>query len=353
MTLVCVIIPVFQRRPEAFRSALDSVLRQRLSPDCRLDVIVVDDESPCPPQIDGDCPPSANVSVRVIRRPNGGPAAARNTGLDAVPDEADYIAFLDSDDAWAQDHLERALCALGTWADFYFSDQENSQLTRQSTHFDALRAQLRDSANADVSAPEFLTTPRDSSPQDCERAYLLPRSDGLAALLRWFLPHLSVTVIRARRLGQIRFCEDLKSSGEDYLYFLMLADGARMLSCSTRVGVHRGRGVNIFHDSLSWDNPKSFGVVLDALRSFLIARSRLHLDPPQKKLLERRIAFRRLELVARCLADIRRRRPPALRLAFRADPAIAYLFPYLSALAVWRKALGKPIPDYLRAIESP
>jgi succinoglycan biosynthesis protein ExoW len=353
MTLISVIIPVFQRRPEAFRAALDSVLRQALPLDCKLDVIVVDDESPCPPEIESDRPPSENISVRLIRRINGGPAAARNTGLDRVPDEADFIAFLDSDDAWAQDHLERALCALGTWADFYFSDQENTQLTRQTTHFDALRAQLRDSGGVDASTPEFLTTQRNSSPQDCDRAYLMTRNEGLTALLRWFLPHLSVTVIRARRLGQIRFCEDLKSSGEDYLYFLMLADNARKLCCSTRVGVRRGRGVNIFHDSLSWDNPSSFGVVLDALRSFLIARSRLHLDPIQKKLLARRIAFRRLELVARCLADVRRRRSPALHLAFRADPTVAFLFPYLSAMAVWRKALGKPIPDYLRAIESP
>ncbi len=42
--------------------------------------------------------------IRVLRQPNAGPAEARNRGLAAA--SADWIAFLDADDLWFNDHLE-------------------------------------------------------------------------------------------------------------------------------------------------------------------------------------------------------------------------------------------------------
>ena len=48
---------------------------------------------------------------RAIQRPNGGPSAARNDGVDRLP-PVEYIAFLDSDDLWTSDALERLIPAL-------------------------------------------------------------------------------------------------------------------------------------------------------------------------------------------------------------------------------------------------
>jgi succinoglycan biosynthesis protein ExoO len=101
---VSVIIPAFESRPFISR-AIDSALGQSLS---ELEVLVVDDASS-----DGtadflqteyrDTP-----RVRVLRlSENGGPARARNIGIDAAKGE--WIAVLDADDAWHESRLSRLL----------------------------------------------------------------------------------------------------------------------------------------------------------------------------------------------------------------------------------------------------
>jgi glycosyltransferase involved in cell wall biosynthesis len=93
-----VIIPT-HGRPAFLADALASVLDQSLDD---LEVIVVDDASPEPVVLPGDDP-----RLRLVRRSaNGGPAAARNTGVDAAG--GDRLAFLDDDDWWEPGHLARA-----------------------------------------------------------------------------------------------------------------------------------------------------------------------------------------------------------------------------------------------------
>ena len=99
---VSVIMPV--HNGERFiRQAIDNVRAQGCP---GVEVILVDDGSTdASMHIASDCGP-----LRCLAQENAGPAAARNRGLAAAVGE--YIAFLDVDDAWPSDLLERLAAIL-------------------------------------------------------------------------------------------------------------------------------------------------------------------------------------------------------------------------------------------------
>ena len=120
---VGVVIPYYQREQGLLRRALQSVATQSLPPDVRMTIVVVDDESPWPAEkeVAGLAwPPSCELIV--TRQLNGGPAAARNTGIEQFGlGKVDYVAFLDSDDTWFPQHISTALDFLRD-SDFYFAN---------------------------------------------------------------------------------------------------------------------------------------------------------------------------------------------------------------------------------------
>lgn len=96
--LVSVVIPAYNRAG-SIRTSVDSVLRQTYRP---IEVIVVDDGS-----TDGTSETLRHYGDRilVVRKINGGPSAARNSGVAVAKGE--IVAFLDSDDTWEPTKLER------------------------------------------------------------------------------------------------------------------------------------------------------------------------------------------------------------------------------------------------------
>ncbi len=97
--LFSVIVPTYGR-PAFLREAVDSVLAQTVAD---LECIVVDDASPEPVTVDVD-----DERVRVVRRAtNGGPSAARNTGVAHA--RGTYFTFLDDDDVYTPERLAIAL----------------------------------------------------------------------------------------------------------------------------------------------------------------------------------------------------------------------------------------------------
>jgi glycosyltransferase involved in cell wall biosynthesis len=100
MTSVSVVMPVYNRA-HVVRRALDSALDEVDALGSDAEVIVVDDGSS--DDLVGALR-SYGDRVSLIRHTNnGGAAAARNTGVAAAAGE--YVAFLDSDDAWLSGKL--------------------------------------------------------------------------------------------------------------------------------------------------------------------------------------------------------------------------------------------------------
>ncbi|MES2906959.1 MAG: glycosyltransferase [Pseudomonadota bacterium] len=110
MPAVSVIIPVFQRRDLA-SAAIRSVLAQSFQD---FEILVVDDGSS--PAFVAD---SHDARIRVLmHEKNLGAAAARNTGIQAA--QGEWIAFLDSDDTWQPEKLEKQMA---------FSRNQQSDMT--------------------------------------------------------------------------------------------------------------------------------------------------------------------------------------------------------------------------------
>lgn len=76
----------------------------------RVEIIVVDDSSPDRSGQIAREHARRDPRVRVVRRPNGGLSAARNTGIDLARGE--FLAFVDSDDTVTRDYYASALGAL-------------------------------------------------------------------------------------------------------------------------------------------------------------------------------------------------------------------------------------------------
>ena len=113
---ISVVIPAFNREQTVGR-AIESVLAQTRPP---AQILLVDDGS-----TDGTAASIARYSDRVeyVCQPNAGASAARNDGVERATSA--WVAFLDSDDHWFDDHLERmadAIAATGGSAAFYFAD---------------------------------------------------------------------------------------------------------------------------------------------------------------------------------------------------------------------------------------
>jgi len=87
--------------------AIDSALAQV---DCDFEVLVVDDGSTDDTVTEVGRRYAAEPRLRVITRANGGPPAARNTGIDAARGE--FTALLDSDDWWEPTYLSSQLAVL-------------------------------------------------------------------------------------------------------------------------------------------------------------------------------------------------------------------------------------------------
>ncbi|UAL47160.1 glycosyltransferase family 2 protein [Sutcliffiella horikoshii] len=101
--LVSVVIPFYSGQ-RWLKEAIDSVLNQSYE---NKEILVINDGSN---EDISDLMKSYNCCVNFVYKQNGGPASARNIGIEKS--SGDYIAFLDSDDIWLQDKLTDQISAM-------------------------------------------------------------------------------------------------------------------------------------------------------------------------------------------------------------------------------------------------
>jgi glycosyltransferase involved in cell wall biosynthesis len=98
MSIVSVVIPAFNAE-RYISDSIESVLHQSAT---GAEIIVVDDGSE-----DSTAKIAGRYPVRLIRQSNQGVAIARNVGVNAA--SGSVVAFLDADDRWLPDKLQRQL----------------------------------------------------------------------------------------------------------------------------------------------------------------------------------------------------------------------------------------------------
>ncbi len=126
---VAVVIPTYNRS-DVLPEAVESVLGQSCPAD---EIVVVDDGSS--DDTAAVMAPYVRGGVRYVRRPNGGNYAARNTGVALT--RASLVAFLDDDDVWHPDKLERFVAFMGRQpaVSAVFSDVEKFDGTTRVASF--------------------------------------------------------------------------------------------------------------------------------------------------------------------------------------------------------------------------
>ncbi len=167
---ISVVIPA-HNSAQTIRDCLDSVVAQTRQPK---EIIIVDDASrdhtlTCIEEWQRTASQALNV---ICRQENGGPAAARNAGIQAATGE--WIAFLDADDAWLPWRLEKQIAMLQQHPDAIL-------LCGQTIGFsDTVPQQC--AAPKDLPTPDMLTLPKMLSHNPVATSTVFARRDVLTKL---------------------------------------------------------------------------------------------------------------------------------------------------------------------------
>jgi succinoglycan biosynthesis protein ExoW len=333
MKRIAIIIPFYQRERGILRKCVESAMNQKKGSDFTTHLFIVDDGSPISARGElAGLESDARCTVQVIERGNGGPGAARNTGLDSVQRDTDFVAFLDSDDIWLEDHLQRAIGALGDCGDLYFSD--HTRLLEKDSHFQSLSFWQTFLMKRDQS---FFPTPNVPDTWYCESDRLLE------SIFNEYLAHTSSIVYRYREFSGLRFDTSLRSAGEDVMFTIELLLRAGRIMFSTQAEVELGHGVNVFASAACWDSPENLFRCFYNLSLFRKLEARTEIDDKYKATLHRQVSSRRRSLsylLARYAIKSRTVPSRLITEVAKHDPIFFLQFPINVALVAGRRLFG-------------
>jgi glycosyltransferase involved in cell wall biosynthesis len=136
-----VVIPCYNA-DRWIQQTLESVLQQTIPAD---EILMIDDgSSDSSLSIISRISETSAIPIHIFHSDRLGPAGARNIGIQAAI--GDWIAFLDADDWWKPNHLERIIQAVQNTSDVvyiaaaeHFSINVNRIVSQSSTPFDSLQ----------------------------------------------------------------------------------------------------------------------------------------------------------------------------------------------------------------------
>lgn len=304
---IAVIIPYYQRKSGILsRAVLSALLQECVSPI----IYVVDDASPVPASVElAELIQAYPGRIVIVEQANGGPAAARNKGLDRLPVDTGYVAFLDSDDIWTSNHLSNATFALSRGFDFYFSDL----------------FQLNQTVSAFARAKRISVADHHLiSGSDHVREYAGDMKDQI---IMGNIIGTPTVAYNFSKFPDLRFREEFVYAGEDYLFWLELANKTKKIAFSDLCECTCGEGVNVFAGS-GWGTEKSL-IRLHYEMKYKKALIELHdLDQRQKNNVNGSIKILRKSFVLDLLHRIIHRKlieKKVLLDQFRTDPQ-SFLF---------------------------
>lgn len=323
--MIAVIIPYHQRERGLLRRSIASVFNQTVM--TPLQVYVIDDASPCPPDLDiSDLPSAQRDRVTVYRQDNAGPGAARNRGLDAIIDGNTIVAFLDSDDHWSPTHLSNVEDSFASGADFYFADHQREE--------EALsRFRLSGFAPDGPVLAHHSGAPLQWCDVDTVSRAIVTRSP------------VGTSTVATRRafIGPTRFPDWLRGAGEDTLFWLSLLRRHPRVVCCVGLDAHYGRGVSVFNHR-SWGDDRSMRTILDEMYTQLQMQTQFAHDTELNDIILTQCARLDRSFCAAFLACIRRGHWRCLRLAHQylgARPQAILKLPAVVASAI-RQTICSP-----------
>jgi succinoglycan biosynthesis protein ExoW len=320
---VSVVIPFFQRQSGLLRKAVESALKQ--TGNFRIEIVIVDDESPVPARTEmADLLSKHTDKLVIVEQKNAGCFPAGNTGLNRVSPDADYIAFLDSDDEWFDGHIEHAVWALDQGYDFYFSDFY--QLNQTVTAFNRAK-------RIDVQKHPRI------HPSEPIHEY---KDDMVNQIITGSVLGTSTIVYNRQHFNDVRYLENYKHTGPEYIFWIQLALRAKKIAFTSIPECRYGGGVNIFSEA-SWGTDKFLSVRHEEIKWRTHLLTSFALPNDQKHCVIAKIQQSRLGFAKGLLHNILHNGKvdgEVLRKQAKLDPKTFLLLPILPARIIYEKLNG-------------